>query len=99
MMKIGLKMWPFKKKKIEVVRRKYIDWSKVKTTDDLVLILSGLNLLQNVKVDECFWDDPKWKNLLGTTVVETTYVDGLWYSQTEVKDEPNRDLMKGVWKS
>ena len=92
-------MWTlFKKKKVEVIRRKYIDWSKVKTTDDLILILSGLNLLQNVKVDESFWEDPKWKNLLGTTVVETTYVDGLWQSQTEVDYDTNRDLMKGVWK-
>jgi hypothetical protein len=67
-------MWPFKNK-VEVYRFKYLDWDKVKTTEDLISVLRGANFLRDIQVSETYWDKPGFKNLIGNRVVEKTFVN------------------------
>lgn len=81
-------MWPFKKK-IEIRRSKRIDWSKVKTVDQMVNILSGMAMFANASADEGLWDNPNIKDVLSTTIIEKTYVNGLWDSEKEYDERTN----------
>ena len=64
---------PFKKPDPIVFRTKTIDWSKVKTLEEVILILSRLGVSSNIKVDEEHWNDSNVKHLLGSVITETTY--------------------------
>lgn len=75
-------MWSFKKK-VEIRRSKRIDWSKVKTVEQMVNILSGMAMFANASADEALWDNPNIKDVLSTTIIEKTYVNGLWDSEKE----------------
>lgn len=67
-------MWgPFKKVKPVTYRSKRIDWSKVKTVEQVILILSNYSKTKDISVDEQDWQDPDVANILGTTITETTY--------------------------
>lgn len=82
-------MWnPFKKlaPEVHVAKTKRIDWSKVKTVEEIVLILSCMPMTKDVNVPECIWNDPLIKHLLGTTITETTYVGG-FIDKVEEYDE------------
>ena len=57
-------MWPFSKPKVTVYRTKTIDWSKVTTVEQVVAILQGLKLTQDITVGEKLWDDPVIKDIL-----------------------------------
>ena len=71
------------KKKVEIRRSKRIDWSKVKTVEQMVNILSGMAMFANASADEALWDNPNIKDVLSTTIIEKTYVNGLWDSEKE----------------
>lgn len=50
-------MWPFTRKEKETYtqRIKYVDWDKVKTTEDVVIILKSLSITDKIKVTESAW--------------------------------------------
>lgn len=83
-------MWnPFKHLKFEkpvVLRTKSVNWSKVKTVEEITLILSGIFPTNNVKVDEELWDNPQWKHLLGATITEKTYYKGMEMERKEYEE-------------
>ena len=69
-------MWnPFKRSE-HVIKTKSVDWNKVKTIEDVILILSGINFTKHITVGELYWNDPRWKALLGTTITEKKFIDG-----------------------
>ena len=65
----------FNKHKPEPVsfRTKTIDWDKVKTLEEVIMILKNMERFSNIEVDEDFWNDSKIKGLLGSVITETTY--------------------------
>lgn len=67
-------MWgPFKKTEPRVYRTKRIDWSRVKTIDDVILVLSNYSNTKDITVNEKYWNDPDVAKLLGSTITESTY--------------------------
>lgn len=81
-------MWPFKKPVVDVTRSKNLDWSKVKTVEDLVSILSHTGAFRNMKVDESLWSDPHYAKFTGTKITEVTYVNGMRMSEKEYDQQP-----------
>jgi hypothetical protein len=67
-----MRLW-HKKPKPETFRTKRIDWSKVKTVDDVILILKNYTGTKDIMVDEKYWKYPEVAKLLGSTVTESTY--------------------------
>lgn len=57
-------MWPFTKKEPKVERFKFIDWSKVKTTEDIIMVLKNVGWTSEIRVPASFWDNPEYKHLL-----------------------------------
>ena len=67
-------MWgPFKRAKPVTYRTKSIDWDRVTTLEEVILILSKLGVSSNIRVDEEHWNDSNVKHLLGPVITETTY--------------------------
>ena len=79
-------MWPFKPKKHKTIYRyRELDWSKVKTVEELIFILSRLNSTKQIKVSEDSWKDAP--HLLKDTVIERVYNDG-YLEETREYEEP-----------
>lgn len=43
-------MWPFGKKEKKIERIRYIDWDKVKTTEDLIGVLRNVGILHVLRL-------------------------------------------------
>ena len=81
---------PFKKPDPIVFRTKTIDWSKVKTLEEVIYILSNMERFKRIEVDESEWDDPVIKGLIGKVITETTYC-GFDTTTKVYEDEPKSD--------
>jgi hypothetical protein len=57
-------MWPFNKKEPKVERYKLIDWTKVKTTEDIVMVLKNVGLTSEVRVPVSCWDNTEYNHML-----------------------------------
>lgn len=79
-------MWPFSKPKVTVYRRKYVDWDKVTSVEDIVSIFKNLKMTSELALGESLWDDPRYKHLLGTRITKLTYVDGRLEKTEEAND-------------
>lgn len=76
-------MWPFRKPKVTIYRTKKINWSKVTTVKQIVAILQGLKLTQDITVGEQLWNDPTIKEILGDRITKRIYVDGCFEKEEE----------------
>lgn len=81
-------IWPFKPR-VTVYRRRYLDWDKVNTVEDLVNVLQNLKVFSELALTESLWDDPRFKHLLGTRITKLTYVNGC-LEKTEEEDESTK---------
>ena len=80
-------MWPFNKKDKPkaIYRYRTLDWTKVKTVEEVIFILSKMNHTKNIRVSEDCWAD--MPHLMGGTVTEKIYSDG-YLEETKEYDEP-----------
>lgn len=80
-------MWPFKKKDNpkSIYRYRTLDWTKVKTVEEVIFILSVLNSTKEIRVSEDCWAD--LPHVLGDLVIEKIYDDG-YLEETKEYDEP-----------
>ena len=74
-------MWPFKMKKIEVERYRFIDWSKVTTLQEVIDILSHTHHVSNLQIPEKEWK--KYEHILNPSIRKRTYVNGFFERDEE----------------
>ena len=80
-----MRFW-HKKPEPVIIRSKKIDWSKVTTLDDVILILRNFRSTKDIMVDEKYWKDPSVAKLLGSIITESTY-DGAAQVKQKVYEE------------
>lgn len=76
-------MWPFSKPTVTVYRTKKVDWDKVDNLEQVIAILKGLRITQDIKVAEELWNDPVIEDILGDRITKRIYVDGCFEKEEE----------------